>query len=368
MLDNLYPPQPSQVIVDIAPTYNALASLVTVADASESPGIGDWPARISNSLSREEWENHRLIASWIGIEALSNAVDTFEALASFPVFVRSLAEQDSTLLRDALLHWIVASPASYLAFTATRRHVDDPQSLLESEQAFSSLHDLERKSEDEIRIFRRLFDYMLDPPALQSLVTGYLDQFWREHLEQEWERTLPDLEAAVAGFKGTDTTGLSHFEVIETITHRNLRGVYRADVLTSYTTLRFIPSLHCGPYTLRMSDGQELRIVFGAERLRALAHAGDDTDPAHVLDRLRALGDETRLAIVRLLKRHGELGTHEIIEELSLSRSAASRHLRQLYANSIVDIRVDEDGIRKYYRLSEGLAQELHSLVAGLLG
>jgi DNA-binding transcriptional ArsR family regulator len=368
MLDNLYPPQPSQVIVDIAPTYNALASLVTVVDASESPGIGDWPVRTSNSLSREEWENHRLIASWIGIEALSNVVDTSEALASFPVFVRSLAEQDSTLLRDALLHWVVASPASHLAFTSTHRRVDDPLSLLESEQAFFSLHDLERKSEDDIRIFRRLFDYMLDPPALQSLVTSYLDQFWHEHLKQEWERTAPELEAAVAGFEGTDTNGMSHFEAIETITHRNLRGVYRADVLTSYTALRFIPSLHCGPYTLRMSDGHELRIVFGAQHLRARARAGVDLDPAYVLDRLRALGDETRLAIVQLLKGHGELGTQEIIEELHLSRSAASRHLRQLYANGIVDIRVDEEGIRKYYRLSEGLALELHSMLVRLLG
>jgi DNA-binding transcriptional ArsR family regulator len=366
MLDSLYPPQPSQVIVDIAPTYNALASLVTVADACESPGIGAWPVRTSNSLSREEWEKHRLIASWIGIEALSNAVDTSGALASFPVFVRSLAEQDSTLLRDALLHWIVASPSSHLAFTPTRRRVDDPLSLLESEQAFSSLHDLERKSEDEIQIMRRLFEYMIDPPALQSLVTGYLDRFWREHLEPEWVRKVPDLEAAAASFKGADTTGLSHFEVIETITHRNLRGVYRADVLTSYTTLRFIPSPHCGPYTLRMSDGQELRIIFGAQHLRA--RAGDNLDPAYVLDRLRALGDETRLAIVRLLKGHGELGTQEIIEELNLSRSAASRHLRQLYANNIVDIRVDEDGIRKHYRLSEGLARDMQSTIAGLLG
>ncbi len=368
MLDSMYTPQPSRVTVDVAPTYNALASLATVADALESPGIGDWPVHTRNSLSPEAWEEHRLIASWIGVEALSNTADTAEALASFPAFVRSLAGRDSTVLRDALLRWMVASPSSQLAFTATRRHVGDPLSLLESEEAFSTLHDLERKSEEEIRVMHRLYEYMLHPLALQALISGYLDQFWSAHLKQEWERTVPYLEAAVAGFKGTDTTGMSHFEVIETITRRNLRGVYRADVLASYTTLRFIPSLHCGPYTLRMSDGQELRIVFGAQHLHALARAGDDMDSAYVLDRLRALGDETRLAIVRLLKEHGELGTHEIIEELSLSRSAASRHLRQLFANNIVDIRVDEDGIRKYYRLSENLAQDMQSMIAGLLG
>jgi DNA-binding transcriptional ArsR family regulator len=368
MLDNLYPPKPSRVLVDIAPTYNALASLVTVADASESPGIGDWPVRTSSSLSREEREKHRLIASWIGIEALSNAVDASGALESFPAFIRALAEQEPIHLRDALLHWIVASPGSRLAFTSTRRHVEDPLSLLESEQAFSSLYDLERKSEDEIRIMRRLFERMSDPASLQSLITGYLDRFWHEHLEREWERAVPDLESAVAGFRRTDTAGMSHFEVIEAITQRNLRGVYRADALASYATLRFIPSPHCGPYTLRMTDGKELRIVFGMRQLNALAHGGDNRHPAYMLDRFRALGDETRLAIVRLVKERGELGTQEIIEELRLSRSAASRHLRQLYANNIVDIRVDEDGIRKHYRLSEGLAQELQSAIASLLG
>jgi DNA-binding transcriptional ArsR family regulator len=368
MLESLYSLQPARVIVEVAPTYNALASLATVADASQSPGIGDWAVRTRSSLSPGEWEKHRLIASWIGIEALSNMADTAGGRAGFPAFVHSLAERDPGLLRDDLLYWIVASPSSHLAFAATLRRVDDPLSLLESEQAFCSLYDLERKSEDEIRVMRRLFGYMTDPPALQSLVTGYLDAFWRGHLKQEWERAVPYLEAAVADFEGRETTGMSHFEVIETITRRNLRGVYRADVLASYATLRFIPSPHCGPYTLRMSDGQELRIVFGAQHLRSFARAGYDLDLAYALDRLRALGDETRMAIVRLLKERGELGTQEIIEELSLSRSAASRHLRQLYASNIVDVRVGEDGIRKHYRLSEGLAQDMQSMLAGLLG
>jgi DNA-binding transcriptional ArsR family regulator len=368
MLDNLYPPQPSQVIVDIAPVYNALHSLVSVADARQSPGISTWSVRTREALSRTEWEQHRLLASWIGIEALCNVVDTPGALVSFPAFIRALADRDPTPLRDALLYWIVASPSSRLTYKPAPPPVDDPVALLESEGAFFSLHDLEHKSEQEIEILRQLYNYLLDPPALQSLITGYLEGFWQKHLKQEWERTLPELEGAVAGFQNIDTTGMSHFEVIEAITRRNMRGVYRADVLSSFSSLRFIPSVHCGPYILRFSDGEELRIVFSAHHLLDLARGGDDVDPTYVVDRLKALGDETRLAIIQLLKTRGELGTPDIIAALNLSKSAASRHLRQLYANNIIDIRVAEDGTRKFYRLDPDFKHEMQSVFDNLLG
>jgi DNA-binding transcriptional ArsR family regulator len=367
VLDNLYSPLPSRVIVDIAPVYNALHSLVSIADAGQSPGISDWSVRTREALSQKEWEKHRLLASWIGIEALSNVADTPEALTSFPAFVRALADREPTALRDDLLYWIAASPSSRLLYKPAPPHVDDPSSLLESERAFLSLHDLKSKSEDEIKILRQLYSYMLDPPALQSFITGYLDHFWQKHFKKEWERMLPELEKAVAGFK-IDTTGMSHFEVIEAITRRNLRGLYRPEVLSSYATLRFIPSFHCGPYILRFSDGQELRIGFSAHHLLDVARGSEDVDHAYVVDRMRALGDETRLKIIHLLKKRGELQTQDIIDELNLSKSAASRHLRQLYATNIVDVRVDEDGTRKHYRLDPSFKLEMQNMLAKLLG
>ena len=45
MLDALRLPQPSQVIVDVAPTYNALASLASVADADDSPDTNGYAIR-----------------------------------------------------------------------------------------------------------------------------------------------------------------------------------------------------------------------------------------------------------------------------------------------------------------------------------
>jgi DNA-binding transcriptional ArsR family regulator len=368
MLDALYPPLPSRVIVDVAPVHNALLSLISVADARDSPGISEWAVQTREALSQEEWEKHRLLASWIGIEPLGNIVESPEALASFPAYLQALASQDATSLRDALLYWMVTRPSSRLLYKPSPPQVDDPLSLLESEQAFFSFFGFHCKEEEEKEALRHLYSYSIDPAALQSLLTRYLDHFWQTHLKEEWDRVLPELEEAVAAFDKIDTTGMSHFEVIETVARRNLRGVYRAEVLSSYDTLRFIPSFHIGPYVLRFSDGQELRIVFNAHHLLAIARRGEGTDHAYVLDRLKALGDETRLEIIRLLKSQGELGTQEIIDRLGLSKSAASRHLRQLCANNIVELRVDEDGIRKYYRLDPSVRSEMHTMFDRLLG
>jgi DNA-binding transcriptional ArsR family regulator len=50
------------------------------------------------------------------------------------------------------------------------------------------------------------------------------------------------------------------------------------------------------------------------------------------LVRLSALDDDRRLRILRLLGQKGPLGTPDIIAQLALSQSSASRHLEQLTA------------------------------------
>jgi DNA-binding transcriptional ArsR family regulator len=353
--------------VDVAPTYNALASLASIADAEDSPGISDWSVQVRKALSTEEWETHQILVQWIGVEALSNVTRSAAALADFPTYIQTVAAQDPARLRDTLVRWIAACPSARL----THRPISpapEIHALLASEQALADFYGMADKGEQEVALSRRTYRYLTDPPALQALITAYLDRFWQAHLYDEWEHVLPILERAVDASKEIATTGMSHFEAIEAIARRNLRGVYRADVLGAYSTLRFIPTTHSGPYILKFGDDRELRIAFGAHRLRATAQRTEAADTTALVDRLKALGDETRLKIVQLLSAHGELGTQEIIEGLDLSKSAASRHLRQLYATAILDVRVDQDGIRKYYRLNPDLGDEMFRMLSSVLG
>ena len=116
MLDNLGHPQPSQVLVDIAPALNALYSFTTVAEARQFPGIGEWSLQTRDALSEGEWENHRIIAHWLGAEALYNVVEGGAALDSFPAYLQALAAKEARDLRDELLYWIVARPGARLNF------------------------------------------------------------------------------------------------------------------------------------------------------------------------------------------------------------------------------------------------------------
>lgn len=367
MLEDLRHPQPTEVLVDTAPVFNALHSLVSVTDAPASPGIGDWALQTRQKLSDDEWEKHRIITQRLGIEPLSNIVTDAKDLASFEGYIQALEAKASKDFRDELLHWMVARPGLRLNYKPLVE-VDDPKTLVKSWEDFVAFHEHPDRDEEKTALLRKTFDLIINPGALQAFITEYLGNFWRVHLLKEWKNNLPELEEALVGFKQIDVTGMSHFEVIEAITRRNFRGVFRPEVLQGYETLRFIPSMHCGPYVLKTSDGKELRITFGAHHLSDLVRGTETFSSAHVVEQIRALADETRLEIIRLLKADDELGTQEIIDRLSLSKSTASRHLRQLVATGIVDVRVDADGLSKSYRLNPTKSSQMQKIMERLLG
>ncbi|MBX5477054.1 MAG: helix-turn-helix transcriptional regulator [Clostridia bacterium] len=86
--------------------------------------------------------------------------------------------------------------------------------------------------------------------------------------------------------------------------------------------------------------------------------AAQGTDPSaglQVLDlgnlvpALEALGDATRVAMLQLLRRGGEMFAGQVAEALRLHPSTVSRHFAQLEAAGLV--RVRREGNVKYYRL-----------------
>ena len=63
------------------------------------------------------------------------------------------------------------------------------------------------------------------------------------------------------------------------------------------------------------------------------------------------LGGETRLKILALLRRTGELCVCDLARVLEMTPAAVSQHLSRLRAGSLVSSR--RDGMTIYYRLSE---------------
>ena len=76
----------------------------------------------------------------------------------------------------------------------------------------------------------------------------------------------------------------------------------------------------------------------------------DETRVPQLARVFKALGDETRVRIVHLLARRGELCVCDVESALEISQSKASRHLRYLEQAGIVEDR--RRGIWVYYRLA----------------
>lgn len=80
-----------------------------------------------------------------------------------------------------------------------------------------------------------------------------------------------------------------------------------------------------------------------------------------LVELLRGLADRTRLHILLLLVRHGELNVSRIGEEVGQSQPAVSHHLNHLKRTGLVEYR--RDGKFNFYRLA---ADGLGDLVATL--
>jgi len=89
-------------------------------------------------------------------------------------------------------------------------------------------------------------------------------------------------------------------------------------------------------------------------------------------DIFKALADETRLTIMALLLRHGELCVCDVMAVLQISQSKASRHLRYLKNAGLLDDR--RGGIWVYYMIASNpgdepsrVLQAINELVSSLL-
>ena len=81
-------------------------------------------------------------------------------------------------------------------------------------------------------------------------------------------------------------------------------------------------------------------------------------------DIFKALADETRLTIVALLLRHGELCVCDVMEALQISQSKASRHLRYLkHAGLLTDRR---EGIWVYYMIAANPGEKPGRVLAAI--
>lgn len=338
--------------ISLEPVHNALTSLYCLTLVERFAGMDEWVELTAAALPHELARANHLL-----FEALSEACEPEESYPDFPAYLNALAQQDAFEMRERVLKDL------YL------RTGDKPAqpAFLENREAF--LERMQRRYPDQ-EIDRQLFGeahaLLANPPSMQSYILAHMQRMWFEILSSEWERRKPMLEQVLQAFHARKYTNMSAYEAIQEITGRDMRGNWQW-ALARARQLIFIPSAHVGPYLVKFVAGSRMRITFGARLPRGARTIHPELSHADLLLRLRALADETRLNILRLIAERDELCAQEIIAILGLSQSSASRHLSQLSASGYLVERQGE-GKAKCYRLNPALFQETMSAIGRFIG
>jgi DNA-binding transcriptional ArsR family regulator len=219
-----------------------------------------------------------------------------------------------------------------------------PAALLVDRDAYLSLtrQFARLKKETYDRSFwQEMHGLLNDPQARQKLIVVHLRAMWDELLGPAWNRDLPVLQESVQAFESLDFSGLSAFEALNQVMLRDLPPDPRLGWLAKVERIIFMPSVHNGPYVVKLSGLSEstVRVIFGARVPEGVSILAPALSRSELLMRLKALADDTRLRIIELLGHRQEVGTPEIKAHLDLSPSEASRHLEHLTATGYLTAR-----------------------------
>lgn len=200
-------------------------------------------------------------------------------------------------------------------------------------------------------------DLFTDPSTVRERIATMMERYWDLAFSEEWARIVPRIEAEVT-------------EAARAVATRGAAGLV-ADFLPEATWdpearviavdrpwhgvcdvgerggLLMVPTVYGWPRVmLELDEPWPVSIIFPLRDLRQpeVPLASDH----EVADGLRALGDETRLQITRLVAEQPR-STKELALLLQLSESAVSRHLKILSGAGIVTS--ERDGYFVLYQL-----------------
>jgi ArsR family transcriptional regulator len=337
------PLQKTAIRFSLEPAYNALCSLILLSE--DISGCGEWVEQTIARLPQEQSEMNERLTGLASVHLAG------VAWPSFLAWVDDLAAQDPYVLRDQELDHLIQSAADLFGDDLDK--LPDRDQLLADRDLFLSLCEriMQHKGEECCPEWCEAnYALLQDPPVRQAQMVSHLRLMWDEYLAAEWERNLPMLHEVLAAFDSLDLSGLTTAEAFRRITGRDVPAEWRR-WLDTVGQITFIPSPHIGPYLLLIEETETTaRVVFGARFPEGTAVQSPTLSRSDLAMRLEALADDTRLRILELIALEGEQGAKDIMERLDLSKSAASRHLRQLTAYSYLIVRQEE--ISKYYSLN----------------
>ena len=190
------------------------------------------------------------------------------------------------------------------------------------------------------------------PEELRERMIRLIERFYDGYYRHDLGRRMPCLERSVAAHRSQSVDDVNELA-------RRLTGRAKScldDVCPGpYDTLIFAPSLDMGPYVSCASIGRTHGLLYSCEE-EFMGEAPGETEGIRRLARIhKALSDEQRLRILRLL-RGGEMYAQEIVERTGLHQSAVSRHLGFMKAVGLLDGR--RQGNMKFFSINPAMRDE----------
>ncbi len=356
-VDLLFPETTAQGVgFGLEPAHNVHHSQVLLARADEVSGFDEWVYRTAAEMTPDERKTHQLVMIGLFFATRPDA-----SYATYPAFLDHLATLPPVVLRDRVMN-------AYIELAMHQE--DEPLPTIDDIliDVNSFLRYLTRGFEDELifpDIERQAYTYLLDPPAMQQLIVGHLRHMWHKYLAVEWERVRPTLQKAVMAFQQIDFGTMSRVDIARHVLDRESPEDHFIHKIEEATQVTFVPSAHIGPYVSKTTADDHLWVIFGARQPEGAAEDYPELSRAEILVRLNALADDSRLSILKLLSGEGEMRSQDIMQELDLSQSAASRQLTQLSATGLLKERRCSGA--KCYALNEERVEDTLKAVAGFL-
>ena len=338
--------------------YVLMSTLSTLARAPEYEGFDQWIYVTYASLDEELRRDVGLLFKHLG------ALITFRELArmaepprDLPGFIGWLTTLDVAAVRlavEGVLQDLACETASSGGGPRLVPRLDDR----------AALDDFLRRTGCEwaelARIDSRQFDLLVGllqrPVELKARLVSGVARFWERHFSGPYAELRPTIEASAAYYDTRSAPAGGIAMLYTEVTGKPLSEDGQR-ILDEADEVLFIPSAFGGPYVQFQPVDSEGTVI-------AISYNCRTTPPSGELDRrlrsmfppLKALADETRLEILRLLTEQ-ELYAQQIVDRLGISQPSVSRHLALMVAGGV--LRDRRSNGMKFYSVNKQLLEAL---------
>lgn len=321
-------------------------SLLALADEYE--GFDQWIYTTYSALSGELRSSIRTLFRPFANKLLFDELiqdDVSTSIEDLPMFIRWISSLPDETVRASNLKMLqeIADGASPETGVIDARIFEDKQRLARFLHLLLASK-LRRPETD------RLVRYLMHPEEMKAELVLLSVRFWDRHYRTEYSRCRTLEERNLEQLKHRELPAEAR-EIFVELTGRSVLPDSQDRAIDEAKRLVLIPACHGGPYAsispIESTDGA-LVIVYNC--LPAAASGkGRGLPSGELFPPLKAIADETRLDILGFLIGR-ELYAQQIVDQMEISQSAVSRHLRLMVACGILRERKQEG--MKFYSLN----------------